>query len=219
MLPTTLVLAILGCLPLVHGQASLFPVGFQGFPLHASAAGTGTDGTTWVVDGVTGALSFTLTLVEGATNIAEVANVPAASLTVAAACAVESGTAICLDYFQDATATTTFTETDPFSLIAVPTGTNPPSAAPTAGSPNQSTVNQLSSVSSATGPLNTQGQGTISTLPAIITPPANTGPQTVAPTPTTSSNLGRSGSPKSLIPHAGAVLGMVFIGVAAGLMS
>ncbi|TDL21379.1 hypothetical protein BD410DRAFT_302969 [Rickenella mellea] len=217
MLLTTLGLAILGCLPqiftLVYGHVvSLFPDGFQGLPLHASPAGTGIDGTTWILDGATGIISYTLTLIEDAAGIKEIAIIPAASLTVIAACvATSTDSILCLEDFQDPTLTTTFTETLPFSLIAVPTGTFPPSAVPTTGA-----TPQLSSFSSATGPLNTQGQVTVSTLPAQITPPPNR--TTISPAPTTSSNLGQSGTPRLLVP-AGTVLGFVFIGIAAGLMS
>ncbi|TDL21376.1 hypothetical protein BD410DRAFT_302867 [Rickenella mellea] len=104
---------------------------------------------------------YCVTLIEDATAIAKIANIPGASLTLNAGCVVESTTvAFCVDELQDATAATTFTETEPFHLsLSRP-------AVPTTGSPSQGT-----------------------SLPAIITAPP--GPTTIASGPTTSSSLNK----------------------------
>ncbi|KAI5119318.1 hypothetical protein M0805_000548 [Coniferiporia weirii] len=165
--------------------ATLFPVGFNpDNSLSGEAAGTGAT-TTFVLEGQTSGLPITVTLLEGASELAEGFSV--GPLHVAAGCIISSGSAICQEVLSETGQVTTLETTIPFAPFAV--------EVTSAGAGATTTSASGSSPSSASSSASTRNSGSSST-------PVKT--SSAAPSSFTPSSAPVSGSASASAPSSAA---------------
>jgi len=119
-------LVVLSTVPLREAQAettSLFALQLQNASLSGSAVGTGSLGTTYVLEGSTMSTVFTVTLVEGAADAIETADIPDPAMSntilLAASCSISGTEAVCEQKLQEGTMSLLTMQTVAFSPFPV----------------------------------------------------------------------------------------------------